>query len=49
MTSSEDARLRLEAIIDSAVFAIVTIDVAGTIEAFNLAAETMFGYASDEV
>ncbi len=49
MTSSEDARLRLEAIIESAIFAIVTIDEAGVVEAFNHAAETMFGYRSDEV
>ena len=49
MTSSEDARLRLEAIFESAVFAIVTIDEVGVVEAFNRTAETMFGYRSDEV
>ncbi|MGI9520317.1 MAG: two-component system sensor histidine kinase NtrB [Hyphomicrobiaceae bacterium] len=46
---TDEARKRLEAIIDASVFAIVTIDVDGVIEDFNLAAEKMFGYASTDV
>jgi two-component system, LuxR family, sensor kinase FixL len=42
-----DARWR--AIIDAAVDGIIVIDSAGRIEAFNAAAERMFGYAEREV
>jgi two-component system sensor kinase FixL len=42
-----DARWR--AIIDAAVDGIIVIDSAGRIEAFNAAAERMFGYPQDEV
>ena len=42
-----DARWR--AIIDSAVDGIVVIDAHGTVEAFNRAAEQLFGYAAHEV
>lgn len=44
----DDAGKRLEAIIDAAVFGIITIDESGTIEQFNAAAEDMFQYAADE-
>ncbi len=42
-----DARWR--AIIDAAVDGIIVIDARGTIEAFNAAAERMFGYAEIDV
>ena len=41
----DEARSRLAAIIDAAVFAIITIDEDGTIEDFNPAAEAMFQYS----
>ena len=40
---------RLQAIVDSAVDAIVTIDRAGHIQSFNKAAEKMFGYEESAV
>jgi two-component system sensor kinase FixL len=40
---------RWRAIVDSAVDGIVMIDAHGRIEAFNLGAERLFGYTSDEV
>ncbi|MEO1608158.1 MAG: ATP-binding protein [Pseudomonadota bacterium] len=45
----DDASKRLEAIIEAAVFAIVTVDQSGIIESFNNAAEVMFQHNSDEV
>lgn len=47
--ATEEARSRLEAIINAAVFAIITIDETGAIEDFNPAAEAMFGFARTEV
>lgn len=44
---SSEARWR--AVIDSAVDGIIVIDAHGLIEAFNPAAERLFGYASSEV
>lgn len=40
---------RTKAILDSALCGIITIDQRGTIESFNLTAEHIFGYTSDEV
>ncbi|MEM7750719.1 MAG: PAS domain S-box protein [Pseudomonadota bacterium] len=45
----DDAGKRLEAIIDAAVFGIITIDERGLIEQFNSAAERMFQYAAEDV
>ena len=47
--SGEPRRKILEAIHDSAVDAIITIDDRGIIETVNPATETMFGYASNEM
>ena len=43
------AESRLNALLDAAVDAIILIDSRGRITRFNLAAETMFGYAQAEV
>lgn len=40
---------RLQAILDTAVDAIITIDGQGRIQEFNLAAERLFGYQASEV
>ncbi len=45
----DDSDARLQAILATAVEGIVTINERGVIEAFNLAAEKMFGYAAAEV
>ena len=44
-----DRELRLQAILNTAVEGIITIDEQGHIESFNAAAESMFGYAVAEV
>jgi two-component system sensor kinase FixL len=38
-----------QAIVDSAVDAVITVDSQGSIESFNQAASAMFGYRADEV
>lgn len=43
------AEARWRAVIDAAVDGIVVIDARGTIEAFNLAAQRMFGYGEADV
>src|SRR5688500_17872902 len=48
-TPLDRARQVLAAIFDSAVDAIVVIDARGLIEAFNPAAERLFGYTEREV
>lgn len=45
----QDRELRLQAILETAVEGIVTIDETGRIESFNPAAEKIFGYVSREV
>ncbi len=40
---------RLRGIVDTVAEAIITIDEAGSIQSFNLAAERIFGYAQSEV
>jgi PAS domain S-box-containing protein len=47
--AADIAATKLKAILESAVAAIVTIDVRGRIETVNAAAERMFGYAASEV
>ena len=44
-----ESQARLQAILDSAVDAIITINQRGIIESFNPAAERMFGYRQAEV
>ncbi len=44
-----DREARLRAILETAVEGIITIDQRGTIESFNAAAETIFGYKAEEV
>lgn len=44
-----ESRTRLQAILDSAMDAIITIDQRGRIESFNPAAERMFGYREADV
>lgn len=41
--------VRLSAIIDNSVEALVTIDITGTLRSFNKAAERIFGHTADEV
>ncbi len=48
-TTAQVEALKLEAILASAVAAIITIDSGGRIETVNPAAEKMFGYAAAEV
>ena len=45
----EEKQRRVEAIVETAVEGIVTIDERGRIDSFNRAAEKMFGYAAAEV
>ncbi|MDP1960723.1 MAG: PAS domain S-box protein, partial [Reyranella sp.] len=47
--SLHDSTARIAAILDTVVDGIITIDVRGTVETFNPAAERLFGYASAEV
>ena len=46
---AQDTARRLEAIIDSAVDGIITIDERGTIESVNRAAEDVFGWSRSEM
>ncbi|HKZ04775.1 MAG TPA: PAS domain S-box protein [Methylomirabilota bacterium] len=46
---AESASARLEAVLDTAVDAIITIDVRGLVQSFNRAAERIFGYGRGEV
>jgi two-component system sensor kinase FixL len=49
MPQPDETQKRLKAIIDGAVFAIITIDAEGIIQDFNASAERMFGYEQGEV
>jgi diguanylate cyclase (GGDEF)-like protein/PAS domain S-box-containing protein len=49
MTDLKDQQAELRAIVDGAVDAIITIDERGIIQAFNAAAERIFGYRTTEV
>jgi len=44
-----DSSVTLEAVINSVLDGIITIDAKGTVETFNRAAERIFGYSLDEV
>jgi PAS domain S-box-containing protein len=47
--ATRDHAARLQAILDAAVDAIITIDEQGTIESLNPAAERLFGYSAAEL
>jgi len=44
-----DSEQRLQALVDSAPDAMLTVDAGGTIERFNHAAELLFGYSAEEL
>ena len=44
-----DGQARVDAILDTVIDAIITIDEVGTVETYNPAAEKIFGYSADEV
>ncbi|MES9967276.1 MAG: PAS domain S-box protein [Sedimenticola sp.] len=45
----KDEKARTNAVLDTVIDAIITIDSKGCIESFNPAAERIFGYSADEV
>ncbi|MBI3202198.1 MAG: PAS domain S-box protein [Myxococcales bacterium] len=47
--AAHETASRLRSVLDTAVDAIITIDAAGLVESFNLAAERLFGYPAAEV
>lgn len=46
---NQGSAIKLQALLDTAVDGIITIDEAGLIQSFNKAAERIFGYRADEV
>jgi PAS domain S-box-containing protein len=49
LQSRHESEARAQAILETTVDGIITIDVEGTIESFNQAAEDIFGYDAEEV
>ncbi|WP_286235709.1 response regulator [Thalassotalea sediminis] len=49
MVEAENTSLRLQAILNSIIDAVITIDEKGRILSFNKAAESMFGYTENEM
>jgi PAS domain S-box-containing protein len=45
----EDSKLRIKAILDTAIDGVITIDSRGLIQSFSPSAEHMFGWTADEV
>lgn len=42
-----ESRERLRVVLDTAVDGIILIDATGTVQSFNKACETLFGYPAD--
>jgi len=49
LQARRESKARAQAILETTVDGIITIDAEGTIESFNPAAETIFGYDEEEV
>ena len=49
MNEVDESRYRLQAVLDTAVDGIITIDESGIVESANPAAGQLFGYAAGEL